>query len=105
MEKKIIIWGSENHARYTIDIVEKEKKYIIECLYDPIKEDVSELYGYPILGKDYEADIVGDRIYVRMGENVGVSYKIFEISNQSGALIQGKNIIEKKEGEVHLNNP
>ncbi len=57
-----------------------------------------------ILGKDYEADIVGDRIYIRMGENVGVSYKVFEISSQSGALIQGKNIIEKKGGEVHLNN-
>lgn len=58
-----------------------------------------------IIGKDYEVEIVGDRVYVKMGENVGVSYKIFEISSQSSALIKGKNIIEKRGGEVHLNNP
>lgn len=58
-----------------------------------------------ILGKDYEVDIIENRIYVTMGENVGVSYKVSKISNQSKALIKGKNIIEKKGGEVHLNNP
>ena len=58
-----------------------------------------------ILGKDYEASIVDDMVYIKMGEKVGVSYKVFEISTQSRALVQGKNIIEKKGGEVHLNNP
>ncbi|MCF8296636.1 MAG: hypothetical protein K9J13_03745 [Saprospiraceae bacterium] len=51
MKKKIIIWGSKTHARYTIDTIEKEDKYIIDCLYDPTIEDDIEVYGYPVFGK------------------------------------------------------
>lgn len=58
-----------------------------------------------ILGKDYEVSIVDNRIYVKLGEKIGISYKVFELSNLSGSLVQGTNIIEKKQGEVYLNNP
>ncbi|MCF8296005.1 MAG: hypothetical protein K9J13_00550 [Saprospiraceae bacterium] len=50
MKEKIIIWGSKNHARYTIDTIEKEDKYKIECLYDPTLNDDIEVYGYHVFG-------------------------------------------------------
>lgn len=58
-----------------------------------------------ILGKEYEVSIVDNRIYIKLGEKIGISYKVFELSNLSESLVQGVNIIEKKGGEVHLNNP
>jgi hypothetical protein len=52
-----------------------------------------------ILGKDYEVNLSGNRIYVAM-ENVGISYKV---SEASGSVKKGSNIIQNQNGTVYLN--
>ena len=47
---KIIIIGTSGHAKVVIDVVEKEGKYEILGLIDPIRKAGEETLGYKILG-------------------------------------------------------
>lgn len=52
-----------------------------------------------ILGKDYEIEILDERIYIH-GDRIGVSYKVFPVQ---GNIIKGVNIIKKENGIIYLN--
>lgn len=52
-----------------------------------------------ILGKDYDVNILQGRMHFDM-EGYSTSY---QVSNVTGSLIKGNNIIRKKNGEVTLN--
>ncbi|MBI3622880.1 class III signal peptide-containing protein [Candidatus Pacearchaeota archaeon] len=52
-----------------------------------------------ILGKDYNINITGDRVYLEM-EGFATSYKI---TNATGNLIKGTNLIRKESGVVYVN--
>lgn len=48
--KNILLFGASDHARYTIDIVEKEGKYKIVGILDKNLEKNTFFEGYPVLG-------------------------------------------------------
>jgi sugar O-acyltransferase (sialic acid O-acetyltransferase NeuD family) len=52
--KKVIFWGASRHARYSIDILEREDEYSLACLYDPTAEEDSSLYEYPVFGRRHD---------------------------------------------------
>ena len=49
--KNIVLFGGGNQAHYTIDIIEKEKKYNIVGIIDSVHNIGSERFGYKILGR------------------------------------------------------
>ena len=49
--KNLVLFGAGNHAKYTIDIIEKEKKYQIIGMIDSIEEIDSEKFGHKIIGR------------------------------------------------------
>jgi sugar O-acyltransferase (sialic acid O-acetyltransferase NeuD family) len=54
--KNIVLIGGGNQAHYTIDIINKEKKYNIIGIIDSIHDIGSDRFGYKILGR--QEDIV-----------------------------------------------
>lgn len=50
--KKIIIIGSGGHASVIIDAVEKEKKYSIYGIIDPVRPVNTMIYGYRVIGTE-----------------------------------------------------
>ncbi len=48
--EKIILFGASDHCRYTIDIIEQEKKYQILGIFDKKLEKNSFFEGYPVFG-------------------------------------------------------
>ena len=72
--KNIVLVGGGPHARYCIDIVEKEGKYHIVGITDPYKEVGTDVDGYKIIGRQEdllrlirEYDIYGGLITI--GDN------------------------------------
>lgn len=49
--KNIVLIGGGNQAHYTIDIIEKENKYVIVGIIDSIHEIGSDRFGYKIIGR------------------------------------------------------
>jgi sugar O-acyltransferase (sialic acid O-acetyltransferase NeuD family) len=49
--KNILLFGGGLHARYCIDIIEKEGKYQVAGITDPYQEEGTELYGYRVVGR------------------------------------------------------
>lgn len=52
-----------------------------------------------ILGKNYEIEILEDRVYVH-GDKIGISYKLFPVQ---GDIQKGINSIKKENGTIYLN--
>jgi len=48
---KIILMGGGNQLRYSVDIVEREKKYEIVGVVDSVQPLGKELFGYRVLGR------------------------------------------------------
>ena len=74
MKKNIIIWGSSFLAKSTIDIIEREKKYNITCLYNPTLNKQSKVYNYKVFGKSNNfAEIIKQKniegVIVSIGDN------------------------------------
>jgi sugar O-acyltransferase (sialic acid O-acetyltransferase NeuD family) len=72
--KNIILFGGGNQAHYTIDIIEKEKKYNIVGIIDSVHDIDSERFGYKILGRqeDLKEIILKYDIYggvISIGDN------------------------------------
>jgi sugar O-acyltransferase (sialic acid O-acetyltransferase NeuD family) len=80
--KNIVLIGGGNQAHYTIDIINKEKKYNIVGIIDSIHDIGSDRFGYKILGRQEDIvrlvdqyDIEGGVISI--GDN-WVRYYVFE---------------------------
>lgn len=72
--KNIVLFGGGNQAHYTIDIIEKEKKYNIIGIIDSIQNIGDERYGYKIIGRqeDLKKLVVDYQIYgglISIGDN------------------------------------
>ena len=52
--KNILLFGGGPHARYCIDIIEKEGKYQVAGITDPYQREGAELYGYKVIGRQGE---------------------------------------------------
>ncbi|MET1032103.1 acetyltransferase [Domibacillus tundrae] len=50
--KKIIIIGAGGHASVLIDTIEKEKKYSIYGIIDPVRPVNTIIYGYRVIGPE-----------------------------------------------------
>lgn len=50
-KENIVIIGGGNHAQYCIDIIEREGKYKIVGVIDSIKDIGTEVFGYPVIGR------------------------------------------------------
>ena len=54
--KNIVLIGGGNQAHYTIDIINKERKYNIVGIIDSIHDVGSNRFGYKVLGR--QEDII-----------------------------------------------
>lgn len=52
--EKILLFGANYHAEYTIDVIEAQNKYKIVGIVDFAREKGSVYEGYEILGSDSE---------------------------------------------------
>ena len=70
--KKIIIIGSGGHASVIIDAVEREKKYSIYGIIDPIRPVNTIIYGYRVIGTQAVLPAVSKQVHggiVAIGDN------------------------------------
>lgn len=51
MSKNIILFGGGNQLQYSIDIIEKENKFLIIGIIDSIAPIGKEIYGYKVIGR------------------------------------------------------
>lgn len=65
--KNIVLFGAGVHARYTIDIIEREGKYAIAGLTDPYQEVGTDILGYKVLGRQEEIVDLVDRYGIEGG--------------------------------------
>ncbi|WP_046174342.1 acetyltransferase [Domibacillus indicus] len=61
--KKIIIIGTGGHASVLIDAIEKEKKYSICGILDPVRPVNTIIYGYRVLGTESVLSQMNKHIY------------------------------------------
>ncbi|MFH1154210.1 MAG: NeuD/PglB/VioB family sugar acetyltransferase [Pseudomonadota bacterium] len=71
----IVIVGSRGHAKYIIEIVEREGKYKIAGLIDRFRDPGSQTQGYPVLGKEEDLpSLIGAHslkgVIIGIGDNV-----------------------------------
>ncbi len=76
---KVIIIGSQGHAKVVIDIFEKENKYQIIGLIDAFRENGEETLGYKVLGNEEDLPELlqkhpGCEVFIAIGDN-WVRYK------------------------------
>lgn len=73
-EQTVMIAGSSGHLKVIIDIIEKEGRYKILGLLDPVKDVGAEVSGYEVIGRDEDLpDLlsrhVGCKVFVAIGDN------------------------------------
>ncbi len=56
--KNIVLFGGGYHAHYSIDIIQKEGKYTIIGIIDSVKEIGSEVFGFPVIGRQEQLIIL-----------------------------------------------
>jgi sugar O-acyltransferase (sialic acid O-acetyltransferase NeuD family) len=85
--ENIVLFGGGLQASYCIDIVKKENKYNIVGIIDSLREIGSELYGYPVIGRQEQIkelikkyDIYGGLITI--GDNWSRKIVYESITNQ-----------------------
>jgi len=88
-KEKIIIQNTALDVQYEISLAAESSEGYIREFKTPIN----------ILGKDYEINIVTNRIYVAI-DKMGFSYKV---QNLTGTIKKGSNTIKKQNGEIYLN--
>lgn len=103
--KNIILIGGGNQAHYTIDIIEKEKKYNIIGIVDSIHEIGSKRFGYPILGRQEnlkeiitQYDIYGGVI------SIGDNWSRYYVYNQIHELIPNFKFVNAIHPSVIIGN-
>jgi sugar O-acyltransferase (sialic acid O-acetyltransferase NeuD family) len=65
--KKILVFGGGNQLHYTIDIIEKEKKYEIIGVIDSIHPIGSYRFGYKIIGRQEDIFEITNEYNVNAG--------------------------------------
>ena len=65
--KNIVLIGGGNQAHYTIDIIEKENKYNIIGIIDSIHEIGSNRFGYPVIGRQENIDVLIKQYNIKGG--------------------------------------
>lgn len=105
--ERIFLFGASDHCKYTIDIIEQEKKYEVIGIFDFKLEKGTDFYGYKILGylEDLNKFCVNEDSYkgiIAIGDNY-TRYKLvneitqvqsnFEFVNAiHPSVIFGKNV-------------
>ncbi|MEO5346565.1 MAG: NeuD/PglB/VioB family sugar acetyltransferase [Magnetococcus sp. YQC-9] len=71
---RIVMIGSSGHAKSTIDVIEKEKKYVIAGLVDSFCPIDQVVLGYPVIGRVHELSELSGRfdihgVFIAIGDN------------------------------------
>jgi sugar O-acyltransferase (sialic acid O-acetyltransferase NeuD family) len=81
--KNIVLFGGGNQAHYTIDIIEKEKKYNIVGIIDSIHDIGSERFGYKILGRQEDLKELITKYNISGGViSIGDNWSRYAVSQQ-----------------------
>tara|TARA_R110000772_G_scaffold8452_3_gene27969 strand:- start:111 stop:776 length:666 start_codon:yes stop_codon:yes gene_type:complete len=81
--KNIVLIGGGNQAHYTIDIINKEKKYNIVGIIDSIHDISSDRFGYKILGRQEDIVKLVDQYNIEGGViSIGDNWVRYYVSNQ-----------------------
>ncbi len=54
MKKRIVLFGGGNQVQYSIDIIQKERKYKIVGIIDSMKPIGEVVFGYSVIGRQEE---------------------------------------------------
>jgi sugar O-acyltransferase (sialic acid O-acetyltransferase NeuD family) len=81
--KNLVLIGGGNQAHYTIDIIEKEKKYNIVGIIDSANEVGSEKFGYKILGRQENIEEIVKKYNIEVGIiSIGDNWSRYYVYNQ-----------------------
>jgi sugar O-acyltransferase (sialic acid O-acetyltransferase NeuD family) len=81
--ENIVLFGGGNQAHYTIDIIEKEKKYNIVGIIDSIHDIGSERFGYKILGRQEDLKEIISQYNIYGGViSIGDNWSRYAVSQQ-----------------------
>jgi sugar O-acyltransferase (sialic acid O-acetyltransferase NeuD family) len=65
--KNLVLFGGGNQAHYTIDIINKEKKYNIIGIIDSISEVGTKKFGYEVIGRQEDIIELVDNYKINCG--------------------------------------
>lgn len=86
--KNVVLIGGGNQAHYTIDIIEKENKYNIVGIIDSIHEVGSDRFGYPIIGRQENIDVLVKKYNIEGGIiTIGDNWGRYYVYNQIKTLL------------------
>jgi sugar O-acyltransferase (sialic acid O-acetyltransferase NeuD family) len=86
--KNIILIGGGNQCTYTIDIIEKEKKYNIVGIVDSIKNVGDDIFGYKVLGKQNDIKNIIEKYKVDCGIiSIGDNWSRYFVYNEIIKLV------------------
>jgi sugar O-acyltransferase (sialic acid O-acetyltransferase NeuD family) len=81
--KNLVLIGGGNQAHYTIDIIEKEKKYNIVGIIDSVNEVGSEKFGYKIIGRQEKIEEIVEKYNIEVGIiSIGDNWSRYCVYNQ-----------------------
>lgn len=72
--ENILIIGASGHAKVVVDIIERQNQYSIQGFLDTYKEKGEKLFGYPILGTEYDLNDIIEKYniygcFIAIGDN------------------------------------
>jgi len=92
--KNIVLIGGGNQAHYTIDIINKEKKYNIVGIIDSIHDIGSDRFGYKILGRQEDIVKLVDQYNIEGGViSIGDNWVRYYVSEQIKKQIPNFNFV------------
>ena len=81
--RNLVLIGGGNQAHYTIDIIEKEKKYNIIGIIDSVNEVGSNRFGYKILGRQEDIQRIVKDYNIEVGLiSIGDNWSRYYVYNQ-----------------------
>jgi sugar O-acyltransferase (sialic acid O-acetyltransferase NeuD family) len=85
---KIFLFGASDHCKYTIDIIEQEKKYEIAGIFDYQLEKGSFFYGYEILGYLHDLAEIAAKLKASAGiVAIGDNYTRSKLAAEIHAIV------------------
>ena len=92
--KNIVLIGGGNQAHYTIDIINKEKKYNIVGIIDSIHDIGSDRFGYKILGRQEDIVKLVDQYNIEGGViSIGDNWVRYYVSEQIKQQVPNFNFV------------
>lgn len=103
--KNIVLFGGGNQAHYTIDIIEKEKKFNIVGIIDSVHEVDSYRFGYKVLGRQENLQDLMGKYEIEGGViSIGDNWSRYKVYTQIINLVPDFNFVNAIHPSVIIGN-